>query len=53
MNFKSTLVGSLVIMLALTAMIAMFAAGSSNPIFSAKQNLINEAFNGTVTINAD
>ena len=53
MNFKSILVGSLVIMLALTAMVAMFPAGSSNPIFSAKQNLINEAFNGTVTINAD
>ena len=53
MNFKSILSATLVIMLAMTAMVALVPASSSAPIFSAKSNLINDAFNGSVTINAD
>ena len=52
MNFKSFLT-SLVIMLALAAMVSLVPASSSAPIFNGKSNPINDVFNGTVIINAN
>ena len=52
MNFKSFLT-SLVIMLALAAMVSLAPASSSAPTFNAKSNPINDVFNGTVIINAN
>lgn len=53
MNFKSILVASLAILLALSAIVSAIPAGSANPVLNSRYNLINNAFNGTVTIEAN
>ncbi len=53
MIFKSALIGTIALLLALSAIVVVIPGSSANPVMNAGPGLLNAAFNGTVVINAN